>query len=203
MAEGGISVKSEAGPSGLRSWLKGSTLVSLIFLAACCALSVWVYIDMMQLVGSRSESAFRGEPRVDLQGMSEAKELASITDEFLSMKQIGDMVVQTALLAESSSRHPVVKLAEVFPEETFTTYATISEDDIPQELELDPPTVTVIAVMIQKNDRIAMINVEGEEYAAVVREGAVFSSGTATITRIDEKSVTFRWMENLYTVGIQ
>lgn len=203
MAEGAFSVRGDDTPSGIRALLRPGTILPLIFLLVCSGVSAWIYIKMMGIMSVRGSSTLRREPQVDREGIAEARDLETLGIEYVSMRQVTDMVVQTAMLAETSSREPVARLAASFPPETFQASVVI-DSDIPQELELDPPMVELVAVMIvSPREKIAMINVVGEESGAVVREGHTFSGGTAKITKIDEKSVTYRWMEKTITVSIQ
>ncbi len=181
-------------------------LLAIVLLFACCAASFYVYMNTMQTIRDKDVSFSSGTREPSAESLSEAKELETTGGEYANMGRATSMAMQTALLAEISGKYPVAQPAMLIPPVT-----TVSEgegdgieepipEDIPQEFEPDPPQVTVTAIMISGQDKIAMVDVLGEETGMVVRQGTKFSGGEARITKIDEKGVTFTWMEKSYTV---
>ena len=103
--------------------------------------------------------------------------------------------MQTALMAETQSRLPV-DVPTTLVAEALVIPGT--EEII---IEPEPPSLTVVAVMITDTDSAALINVDGEQ-DILVRKGTKFSEGTATITKIDAKGVTFTWRKKSYQVTL-
>lgn len=177
-------------------------LFIILVLAACCAASGYIYQNTMRVLEERNEALVNTVALPDAASIKEAKELGETGREFVLVSRSYNSVMQTALLAEISGRFPVATpgaLAD-YADELMGK----PEEDVyvPLDDELVPPSVEVVAVMISGADRIAMINVLGEDTSLVVRTGARFSSGTAQITKINEEGVTFTWMGKTYSVGL-
>ena len=72
--------------------------------------------------------------------------------------------------------------------------------------EPDPPTMRVKAVMITDSDSVAIVDVDaidGSETGLLVRRGSKFSGGTARVTKIDSKGVTFTWMKKSILAAVE
>jgi hypothetical protein len=120
----------------------------------------------------------------------------STEKDMVSMRKASSSAMQTALLAEVSGRLPLAPTSRLVP-----PIPVQPEIQLPQEvIEPDPPQVTVIAIMITDGEAVAMIDVLGEEGGLIVRRGSSFSNGSAKITKIDTKGVTFTWMKKSYTI---
>jgi hypothetical protein len=125
----------------------------------------------------------------------EKNEIATAEEGLNNLSTSSTRAMQTALMAETQNRLPVD-----LPVTLVTTYsAGPIIDEIPVEPE--PPSLTVVAVMITDTDSAALINVDGEQ-DILVRKGTKFSEGTATITKIDSKGVTFTWRRKNYQVTL-
>ena len=186
---------------------RSGALLAILLLFACCAASFYIYMNTMQTIRNRDSDLLGDMPMPDMESLSEAKELEATGEEFTSMGRATSMVMQTALLAEISGKYPVAQPATLIPpvvesvgdaEGAGSSAEAIVEDA--QEFEPDPPQVTVVAIMISGQDRIAMVDILGEEAGMIVRQGTKFSGGEARITKIDEKGVTFTWMGQSFTV---
>ncbi|MDL2263028.1 hypothetical protein LJC31_00085 [Synergistaceae bacterium OttesenSCG-928-I11] len=182
-------------------------LLAILILFACCAASFYVYMNTMQTMRDRNDGFLSEIPEPDTESLSEAKELETTGGEYVSMGRATSMVMQTALLAEISGKYPVAQPAALIPPVVETAEGMTGDgaeepvlEDVPEEFEPDPPQLTVIAIMISGQDKIAMVDILGEETGMVIRQGTKFSGGEARITKIDEKGVTFTWMGNSYTV---
>jgi hypothetical protein len=175
---------------------RAGALLAILFLFACCASSVYVCVNVTRMVRERESGLMIVTQAPDLSGISEASELQTTSDEFTSMGRVTSMVTQTALLAEISGKNPVARPTELVPRIDYEA----TRVETPLALEPDPPLVTVIAIMISGQDKIAMVNIMGEDTGLVIRQGTKFSGGEARITKIDEKGVTFTWKKKSYTV---
>lgn len=180
---------------------KKGALLSIFLLAGCCAASVWMYLQTMSILDEHS--AYRMPPSgpPDRVIQNEMNDIDKTSKEYSNLVRATASVMQTALLAEVSSKNPVGTEAALLASRLPASVAV----ELPPELEVDPPTVTVVAVMLAGKDRkdtIAMINILGEETGLVIKVGSKFSNGEATVTKIDEKGVTYRWMGKSYTAGI-
>lgn len=184
-------------------------LLAILILFLSCAASFFVYMNTIRAIRERDGGLLAETPEPDVESLAEAKELETTSDEYANMGRAVSMAMQTALLAELSGKYPVAPPAALIPSAADPSGGTgggtsePASENIPQEFEPDPPQVTVTAIMISGPDRIAMIDVPGEEMGMVVRPGAKFSGGAARITKIDEKGVTFTWMGKSYTAVMQ
>lgn len=177
-------------------------LTIILVLAICCAASFYVYKNTMRILDERNEALVNTVALPDAASIKEAKELSETGSEFVLVSRSYNSVMQTALLAEISGRFPVATPGALADYADELMGKPEEEVYVPLDDELVPPSVEVVAVMISGADRIAMINVLGEDTSLVVRTGARFSSGTAQITKINEEGVTFTWMGKTYSVGL-
>ena len=200
------SMKRTTGSSLTQAGGKKRTgaLLAILLLFACCAASFYVYMNTMRTIRDRDGGFLSGTSEPDVESLSEAKELETTGGEYANMGRATSMAMQTALLAEISGKYPVAQPAALIASIASGGAGDGTDqpvvEDIPQEFEPDPPQVTVTAIMISGRDRIAMLDILGEETGMVVRQGTKFSGGEARITKIDEKGVTFTWMGKSYTV---
>lgn len=200
--------KSSA-PSGMRAFISSRTskfgikslLRILVLLGACCA-SGWIYMRVMEVDEQTNIDLIREVSAPNQDVVAEQDDLTAVTKRYRDLSSVVRMSTQSALLAETSSRHPIGKLAALMA--ASPAYAAGGEggagEEMRQEYELDPPQIVVVAVMITNDSKTAMINVLGEDTGLVVKVGSTFSGGTARITNISEGGVTFTWMKKSYTV---
>jgi hypothetical protein len=123
----------------------------------------------------------------------EKNEIVTAEEGLNNLSTASTRAMQTALLAETQNRFPLDIPATLGP--------SAQPDPVLGEIviEPDPPSLTVVAVMITDTDSAALINVDGEQ-DILVRKGTKFSEGTATITKIEAKGVTFTWRKKSYQV---
>jgi hypothetical protein len=171
-------------------------LSAILLLLVCCAAGFYIHMDVTRAIRAIESDSLSDTVGPDLESVSEAGELRKTGDELESISQAASAVTQAALLAEISGRNPIAQPAELARQSTGSE-AVLEEAPW---LELEPPQVTIVAVMISGQDKIAMVNVLGEDTGLVVRQGTKFSGGEAMVTRIDESGVTFTWMKKSYTV---
>lgn len=175
-------------------------LLKLVLLVACCAVSFYFYDRMIALADEQNQSLMQAEPIPDAESIREVKDLEELGASYTNMSKVVSMTTQSALLASTSASYPISTPTEMLVAVGISAASPSPDEGVPdQEYELDPPDVSVVATMITADGRIAMINVHGEDTALVVHEGSSFSGGTAKITKIEEKGVTFTWMGNIYS----
>ncbi|MDR1914956.1 MAG: hypothetical protein LBQ58_00070 [Synergistaceae bacterium] len=169
----------------------------IVMLLACCAGSAYFYINTLQLI-EESQNAMQelaSQPALPDPNMAnESKEIDAAETGLSDMTKVTSMAMQTALLAEISGKYPVSPENKLQPVDTSGVAVEIVE------IDPDPPAVTVVAILIKEDDKIAMLDVVGEEGGLIVRQGSNFASGTARVTKIDAKGVTFTWMKKSYHV---
>lgn len=169
--------------------------IVLLFLLGCCAASAYFFMISFGMIEKSDVGSFMPPPMADPKINEEGKELDGTTNDLSIMGKATSMAMQTALLAEISGKLPMAPAEALSPAPAAS--AGPGEEVI---IEPDPPQVTVIAIMITDKDKIAMIDVLGEDGGLIVRQGSKFSDGTARVTKIDAKGVTFTWMKKSYTV---
>jgi hypothetical protein len=174
-------------------------LLVVLFLFVCCTASFYFFRETMSMavtddtgLGSITPSEPSPEAR------AEKEEIKKTTEDLSGMTESDKLVMQTALLAEASSKYPVAAAAALSPREPDPIQQIV---EIPVE-EPTPPQVTVLAVLSTEGENVAMIDVLGEDSGLIVRNGSRFSDGTARVTKIDSKGVTFTWRKKSYQVGI-
>jgi len=200
MAEGRAGKKSSSsskGKPGLKE-NRATQFLTLLLLAGCCFASVFLYLGTTKLV----QGAYSTPPTVstaaDANTAAESKEVQDTQDAVASLGRASSQVAQSAMLAEISGRKPFGTPASLVASQGGAS-AALSGVIIEEE---QPPTVKVVAVMIKGTDRIAMIDVDGEEGGLVVRQGSKFSEGKARITQINPEGVKFTWMKKNYEVSM-
>lgn len=181
-----------------------ASLIIILLLLLLCAGSFYGYMLTMKMMDENESTLHADVPLPDMKSIEEAKELEKTADEYASMGTATTLAMQTALLAEISGRFPVGEASElvVIAEAAEASERAALGEEEPVVIEPDPPQVTVLAIMIAGQDRIAMVDIFGEDTGLVVRQGTKFSEGDARITKIDEKGVTFTWMGKSYTVAM-
>lgn len=182
----------------MRHILLGSIMIAL------CVLSAHIYMSVMRTIEEIDSSLASIKSLPDLATVNEGKDLESISAEFATLSRASAAAMQSTLLAAMSERRPVShasSLAPIIAEAIAAQDATAS--DVIDEYELDPPSVEVVAIVIQGNDRMAMINVLGEDMGLIVRRGTKFSADTAVVTKINEGSVAFSWMDKEFKVEMR
>jgi hypothetical protein len=178
---------------------KTRQLLALVVLVACCAASFIFYQRTMTLVESSSQVESQPDTTPNPDVLNEAKEIQQVTGELEGVGKASNSSMQTALMAEVHGKYPVGAATSLTPPPPPTP-------PIEEEVyEPDPPQVTVMAVMVTEGDSVAMINVLGPdgEDGLIVRRGSKFSNGSARITKIDSKGVTFTWMKKTYQAGVE
>ncbi|MDR1481071.1 MAG: hypothetical protein LBI74_00425 [Synergistaceae bacterium] len=170
-------------------------LIIVALFASCVASFYFFRTTMMLLSGEVSfyrDTASTPDPEV----VREIGEMDSTQRDMISVRKASSFAMQTALLAEVSGRLPIAPTSKLAPP------ITLQPEILPPEIviEPDPPRVTVIAIMITDGEAVAMIDVLGEEGGLIVRRGSSFSDGSAKITKIDAKGVTFTWRKKNYII---
>lgn len=178
---------------------KTKQILLILVLIMCCAASGYLFTRINVIDQEREAAIVTTPPLPDAATVAESKEVQDTEASMITLGKASNVVMQTALLAEVSGRLPVAPvsaLSKVMPA------PPIPLNPLEEPEEPDPPKVTVVAIMIKDRDRVAMVDVEGEDGGLIVRPGSSFSSGTAKITKIDSKGVSFTWMKKSYTIPI-
>ena len=170
--------------------------ILLLILLGCCGASAYLFMISFGVIETSDTGSYMPPPMADPKIGEEGKELDGTTNDLTIMGKATSMAMQTALLAEISGKLPMAPAEALSP----TIAAPVGPGEGEVIIEPDPPQVTVIAIMITDKDKIAMIDVLGEDGGLIVRQGSKFSEGTARVTKIDAKGVTFTWMKKSYTV---
>ncbi|MDR1651033.1 MAG: hypothetical protein LBR87_04535 [Synergistaceae bacterium] len=172
-------------------------LLRIVLLVACCAGSVYFFWTTMQLL-DQNEAAMQDaqmEVRVpDPVAEKEKKDIEEAEQGLSSLTRASSQAMRVAFLAEVQSKFPLD-----IPMALVPSVAPSPGSDI--VIEPDPPMVTVVAIMITDADRAAIVSIDGED-GVLVRQGTKFSGGSARITKIDARSVTFTWMRKSYQVSL-
>lgn len=173
-------------------------LIVLLLLGACCFTSFYLYRGTAKLV----QGGYSPPPNlglIDPTTQAEKQEVEETGSAVSSLGRASSQVMQSAMLAEISGKQPFGTanslVASHSPADLF-----LSGDGLAEEPQ--PPVVSLVAVMIQGAEKVAMIDVEGEDGGLVVREGSKFSEGSARITKINPEGVKFTWMRKSYEVAI-
>jgi hypothetical protein len=161
----------------------------------CCAGAAYFFWSNLQIIDANENAAnlARMPQPPDPATESEKKEIAEAEEGLQTVTKSSSQAMQVALLAEVQSKYPLDLPASLV--------AARVETGVVDYIEPDPPMVTVVAIMITDTDRIALVNVDGEQ-GVLVRQGTRFSEGKARITKIDAKGVTFTWMRKNYQVSL-
>ena len=189
---GGAQRSRQAAKTGESSTAK---LLKVLLLVICCAGAGYFFWNNLQIIDSNENavSLARMPQPPDPAMETEKQEIAAAEEGLQNMTKSSSQAMQVALLAEVQNRYPLD-----LPASLVTTSSTVIEL---APIEPDPPMVTVVAIMITDTDRVAMVNVDGEN-GILMRQGTRFSEGKARITKIDEKGVTFSWMRKNYQVSL-
>jgi len=173
-----------------------SKLVRVLLLLICCAGAGYFFWSTLQIVDSNATAINRARmPQPPDPAMEAEKvEIETAEEGLQNVTRASSQAMQVALLAEVQSRYPLD-----LPSSLVATAPSAVIELAP--IEPDPPMVTVVAIMITEADRVAMVNVDGEE-GILMRLGTKFSEGSATITKIDEKGVTYTWRRRNYEVSL-
>jgi len=171
-------------------------LLRIIVMIVCCGGAGYFFWTTTQIIETNQyalEESARPQPP-DPVAEAEKNEIASAEEGLSNLSKSSTQAMRVALLAEVQNKFPIDLPSSIVvtgPVITGTTEVVIP----------DPPTVTVVAVMITDNDKVALVNVDGEE-GVLVRVNTKFSEGKARITKIDAKGVTFTWMRKSYQVTL-
>lgn len=174
-------------------------LLVIVLLFACCAMSAFFFVKIRNIVSQKERNDLPPPVMTNVEALKEAEDLKAMGVEIDTMNKQRDVVMQTARLAEVSGILPVAPdsvLASLTP-----AHSPLLEGGVPQ-IEPEPPKVTVLAVMILNKERVALVDVDGEDGGLIVRPGNKFSNGTARIVKIDAKGVTFVWRKKRYEVAM-
>ena len=189
---GGAQRSRQAARTGESSTTK---LLKLLAMVICCAGAGYFFWTNLQIINANDDAISMARmPQAPDQGMeNEKKEIEEAEDGLQNVTKSSSQAMQVALLAEVQNRYPLD-----LPTSLVSTPSVAIEL---APVEPDPPSVTVVAIMITDTDRVAMVNVDGEN-GILMRQGTSFSEGKARITKIDEKGVTFTWMRKNYQVSL-
>jgi hypothetical protein len=200
MADSSASRKSAAAAAKSRQAARGGDggsrklILSVLLFICCCGAGYFTW-STLQLLQSADDALqiFEMPQPPDPAAEVEKKEIATAEEGLNNLSTSSTRAMQTALMAETQGRLPLGSLTQpsLEPEPVF--------GEIP--IEPEPPSLTVVAIMITDADSAALINVDGEQ-DILVRKGTKFSEGTATITKIDAKGVTFTWRRKSYQITL-
>lgn len=172
-------------------------LMILLLLGACCFASFYLYKGTTKLVQTDHSSPPTVLPDTSIR--SESQEVQETENAVSSLGKASSQVMQSAMLAEISGRQPFGTANLLVASQSASALSLAGGD---YEEEPQPPAVSVVAVMIKGAEKVAMIDIEGEDGGLVVREGSKFSEGSAKITKINPEGVRFTWMKKSYEVAI-
>jgi hypothetical protein len=171
-------------------------IVKIVLLAVCCAAAGYFFWSNLEIINANHDAVTQAnmpqppDPVVE----TEKNEIGEAEEGLQNVTRASNQAMQVALMAEVQSKYPL----------DLPTSLVVVAADIPElaPIEPDPPMVTVVAIMITDTDRVALVKVDGEE-GILMRQGATFSEGgSAKITKIDEKGVTFSWRRKNYQVTL-
>jgi hypothetical protein len=173
-------------------------LMRIILMIACCAGSFYFFWTTLQMITETenviidvNNQRMAPDPAAEV----ERQEIASAEEGLSNLTKASSQAMRVALLAEVQSKFPIdLSSSLIVP-------VASNRDFSEPVIEPDPPMVSVVAIMITDNDKVALVNVDGEQ-GVLVRQGTKFSDGTARITKIDAKGVTFIWMKKSYQVSL-
>jgi hypothetical protein len=177
-------------------------MLVVLFLFVCCAASFYFFREVMSMSGTDNfdlDPAAPAEPSPEAR--AEKEEIVKTTEDLSGMMESDRLVMQTALLAEAASKYPVAAATVLSPQAPEPVPAP-DPNPLPVE-EPTPPQVTVLGVLSTEGENVAMIDVLGEDSGLIIRNGSMFADGTARVTKIDSKGVTFVWRKKSYQVGIE
>ncbi|MDR1516376.1 MAG: hypothetical protein LBS45_11845 [Synergistaceae bacterium] len=194
----GLLSKSSAPATRVKTTKSGKNgqIVILLLLLVCFVASLYFFKQTVDAVerSSNIPEHIPSEPSQEV--VNESVEVEKLGNDLSGMTSSTSLAMQTASMAEQIARLPVA------------SSSTLSPPPPPQEIreeifQPDPPVMRVKAVMITEGDSVAIVDIVGEESGLIVRRGSKFSSGTARVTKIDSKGVTFTWMKKSYAVAVE
>lgn len=171
------------------------SIVMILILFLACAVTGYFLMSARDLVAEK-EDIENAEPLTvpDTQMDADAKAVEVAGQDVQTLDATASVAVQTAQHAEISGKFPIGPQMALFSDRPIDL-------GLPSDyIEPDPPQVSVVGIMVTEKNRIAMLNILGEDDAKVVRVGTKFADGAARVTKIDKKGVTFTWMKKSYTV---
>jgi hypothetical protein len=171
-------------------------MLSLLLLVCCCGAGyfTWSTLQLLQNADDALQIVSMSQPP-DPAAEVEKEEITTAEEGLNNLSRSSTRAMQTALLAETQNRLPLG------PQEELAPGPALGPDPDPIFIEPEPPSLTVVAVMITDTDSAALVSVDGDQ-DILVRKGAKFSEGTATITKIDAKGVTFTWRRKSYQITL-
>jgi hypothetical protein len=174
-------------------------LLIIIVLFACCVGSGYLYkntVDILQrnddALSSQSAEVNLPDPVID----AEKKEIDDTEAGVSTLTQVTNKVMLVALSAERMGTYPVALPTTLVP-----TASVVGPDMEIVVAEPEPPFMDILAIMITDQDKVAMVNIDGEQDGLMVRQGSKFANGTARVTKIDVKGLNFTWMKKNYRVS--
>ena len=195
---GGAASRSRQ--TAMRGEASGQKALRVIVMLICCGVAGFLLWNNLQIVAQSEEAienASRAQPH-DPAMKKEEEEIGDVEKGIQSMAYVSKNTMTVALHAETQNKFPL----DV--EESLISGRPIPSENVGIVLpppEPDPPTVSVTAIMITDTDKVALMNVDGEQ-GILMRQGSKFSEGKARITKIDAKGVTFTWMRKSYQVSL-
>jgi len=173
-------------------------LLRIVLMLLCCSGSVYFFWTTMQLLTATEEQINISQSQIavpDPAAETEKQEIATAESGLSNLSKASSQAMRVAQLAEVQSKYPIdIPISLVATQPVNAGVAEVV-------IEPDPPMVTVVAIMITETDKVALVNIDGET-GVLVRQGAKFSDGTARITKIDAKGVTFIWKKKSYQVSL-
>jgi hypothetical protein len=193
----GIPSKSSAATTRARAARpsKIGQIVVLLLLFVCFAASLYFFKQTMDAVSSSQDTPDPPPPVASKEVQDESNEVDKLGGDLSGMAMSTSLAMQTADMAEQIGRLPVASPSTLSPPPPPPSMQEVYEPD--------PPVMRVKAVMITDSDSVAVVDIDGEERGLIIRRGSKFSNGTARVTKIDSKGVTFTWMKKSYLVAVE
>ncbi|MDR1020588.1 MAG: hypothetical protein LBL73_07515 [Synergistaceae bacterium] len=171
-------------------------IVVLLLLLVCFAASLYFFKQTMDAVSRSEDTPDAPPPVASAEVEKESEEVDKLGSDLSGMTMSTSLAMQTANMAEQIGILPVASSATLSPPPP-------PPQPLPPDEIFFPPEVSVKAVMITDTDSVAIVDIAGEESGLLVRRGSKFSDGTARITKIDSKGVTYTWMKKSYLAAVE
>ena len=172
-------------------------LLRILVMIVCCAGAAYFFWTTAQIISGNADVRQELDRPLppDPAAESEKAEIASAEENLQNVSKASSQAMKIALLAEVQNKYPVDLPISLMP----STPQSPIGGDVPVEPE--PPMLTVVAIMITDTDKVALVNVDGDQ-GVLMRLGTKFSEGKARITKIDAKGVTYTWMKKSIQVSL-
>jgi hypothetical protein len=175
-------------------------LFRIIVMVLCCVGAGYFFWTTSTLISDNAEAlqnASMSQPP-DPVAEAEKTEITAAEEGLENLSKSSSQAMRVALGAELLNKYPIDLPSSFVRPAAGPPVA----EGLVVEAPPEPPSVTVAAIMVTDGDKVAMLNVEGEE-GVLVRVGTKFSEGgSARVSKIDARSVTFIWRKKSYTITL-